>query len=72
MLKNIGKQQIEENFKDEIIYELDMIRILSRLSTCAINNDSDDSKNDSLELIFDDIEKRCWKISEYIEKFNLA
>lgn len=59
---------MQQNLTDKIICELDMIRTMSRLSIFAIQNESKETENDSLELIFKDIEKRCWNISEYVEK----
>jgi hypothetical protein len=41
---------------------------MSKLSVFAIQNESKETENDSFELIFEDIEKRCWNISEYVEK----
>lgn len=61
---------MQQNLMHKIYCELDMIRILSRLSICAIQNDSVDSKNDSFEFIFKEIENRCWKISEEVEKLS--
>jgi hypothetical protein len=46
--------------------ELDIIRILSRLSMLASENGSVGSEHFS--LIFKDIEERCWKISELVEQ----
>jgi hypothetical protein len=59
---------MQQNLTDKIIFELDMIRIMSKLSVFAIQNESKETENDSFELIFEDIEKRCWNISEWFEE----
>lgn len=59
---------MQQNLMENIITELDMIRIMTRLCVFAIQNDSKETERGSLEFIFEDIEKRCWNISEYVEK----
>jgi hypothetical protein len=59
---------MNQSLTDKIYYELEIIRILSRLSVFAVENESVDAKNYSLKYIFEDIEKRCWVVSEYLEK----
>lgn len=59
-----------EDLIHEVYCELDMIRILSKLSTYALRNEFEDLKNGSFELIFEDIEKRCNNISELTEKID--
>jgi hypothetical protein len=61
---------MQQNLIDNTIYELDMIRILSRFSIFSLINDSKEIERGSFELIFEDIEKRCWQISENIEKLQ--
>lgn len=59
---------MQQNLIEKIISELDIIRTMSRLSIFAIKNDSKELENDIFGLIFEDIEKRCWNISEFIEQ----
>ena len=60
----------EETLTEKIILELDMIRTMSRLTVFAIQNDSEETERGSIEGIFEDIEKRCWNISELVEKIE--
>lgn len=61
---------MNQGLTDKIYYELDMIRILSKMSGYVIINESEDIGNDKFKLIFEDIEKRCWLISEYVENME--
>lgn len=85
--KQHGEKQMnkEETLRDKIVYELDMIRIMSKMSRNSINddleiisNDTDKSlceklktiEYDNIEVIFEDIIKRCWKISEFLHEIT--
>ena len=59
---------MQQNLTEEIILELDMIRIMSRLSLDALNNDISLTETGSMQLILEDIIKRAWNISELFEK----
>ncbi|OGI01152.1 MAG: hypothetical protein A2Y25_08965 [Candidatus Melainabacteria bacterium GWF2_37_15] len=61
---------MQQNLTDKIYLELDMIRFLSRITRFAITNKTENLQEDSLPLVFDDIEKRCWQISEMVEKLD--
>ena len=63
-----GFLAMQQNLTGKICQELDMIRILSKLSCCAIQNEAENIEQDSFILVFEDIEERCWQISEFIEK----
>ena len=60
----------EETLTEKIVLELDMIRTMSKLIVFAIENDSKETETGSIELVFEDIEKRCWNISEFVEKIE--
>jgi hypothetical protein len=61
---------MQQNLTDEIYLELEIIRIMSRLSVFAIENESEDVGETHLRSIFQDIEKRCWNLSECVEKLE--
>jgi hypothetical protein len=61
---------MEENITNEIVQELDMIRILSKMSKCVIINEFENINYSHFKLVFEDIEKRCWNISDLVEKIN--
>jgi len=61
---------MQQNLIQEIYSELDMVRIMSRMSVFAIETESKEAANDSLKLIFKDIEKRTWNVSEFLEKIE--
>ena len=51
------------------IYEqLDIIRIMSRLSICASIYEAKNLPCDYQRIIFEDIIEHCWNISEYVEE----
>jgi len=62
---------MQQNLIDKIYYELDMIRLLSRMSKFVVTNNDEIIKEDGFNLIFKDIENRCWHISEFIEETML-
>ena len=61
----------KEDIICEIYYKLDMIRLLSRMSAFAMKNDEKNLGADSIELIFKEIEGKCWQISELAEKLEI-
>ena len=61
---------MQQNLTKKIYDELDMIRLLSRMSGFAIKNEAQNIEQDSFMLVFDDIEKRCWQISEFVEEWE--
>lgn len=61
---------MKQNLINEIYVELEIIRILSRLSKFAAENESECAESHYLKYIFSDIEKRCWNITENIEKIE--
>lgn len=63
-----NKESEKEELSYKIIYELDMIDIVSKLSDFAIMNDLDGFNPHFCRLIFKDIQKRCDEISETFEK----
>jgi len=58
---------MQQNLTQKIYQELDMIRLLSRMSGFAIHNEAQNIEQNHFEMIFEDIEKRCWQISEFVE-----
>ncbi|OGI22875.1 MAG: hypothetical protein A2287_10350 [Candidatus Melainabacteria bacterium RIFOXYA12_FULL_32_12] len=58
---------MQQNLTDKIYQELDMIRLLSKMSHFAIQSEAENIDQDSFMLVFEDIEKRCWQVSELIE-----
>jgi hypothetical protein len=58
----------KQDLEIEIYYELDMIRVLSRITGFAAENGINNLDEDSYSLVFKDIEKRCWEISEKVEQ----
>lgn len=61
---------MQQNLIKKIYLDLDMIRIMAKLAIVAIKNDSEKIGEDVLEYIFEDTEKRCWNISENVEKLE--
>ncbi|OGI00380.1 MAG: hypothetical protein A2287_09270 [Candidatus Melainabacteria bacterium RIFOXYA12_FULL_32_12] len=61
---------MKQNLINKIYYELDMIRLLSKMSCFVIQNEAENIKQDDFQLIFEDIEKRCWQISEFVENIE--
>lgn len=61
---------MQQNLIDKIYCELDMIRITSQMSNLALQNELKNIRANSFELIFQDIEKRCWQISEWVEQLQ--
>jgi len=59
---------MQQNLTDKIYNELDMIRLLSRISKFVVSSDNEVIKEDSFNLIFKDIENRCWQIAEWVEE----
>lgn len=58
----------KEDLAIEIYYEMDMLRMLSKLIEFAIKNDAGDLELEDLALIFRDIHKRSDQISELTER----
>ncbi|OGI02608.1 MAG: hypothetical protein A2104_10510 [Candidatus Melainabacteria bacterium GWF2_32_7] len=62
---------MQQNLTDKIYQELDMIRLLSKMSCFAIQSEAENIDQDSFMLVFEDIEKRCWQVSELTEKLRI-
>jgi hypothetical protein len=67
VVRNLLMSHIQQNLI-KIQEELDTIRALSKLSMSVLTNESIEIER--FCFIFRDIEERCWKISELIEKFE--
>ena len=61
---------MQQNLTQKIYQELDMIRLMSRMSGFAIQYEAKNLGQDSFKLVFEDIEKRCWQISEFVEEWD--
>jgi len=61
---------MQQNLTVKIYNELDMIRLLSRMSKFVVSNDKEIIKEDDFNLIFKDIENRCWQVTEWVEEMD--